>query len=123
MLKLSIAKRKPKSTKRVVKKASARVSVRAASEVVAVKRERLEARLDTVQKALIERAAQLQGRSVSDFVLAATLDAATRVVQEATVLTLSAAASHRLAAALLNPAPPNASMQRAATKHRTVVRV
>jgi uncharacterized protein (DUF1778 family) len=88
---------------------------------IPAKRERLEARIDADQKALIERAAQLQGRSVSDFVLATVQEAASRVVQEATVIELSATASRRFAAALLDPAPPNIAMQRAAARHRALV--
>lgn len=86
------------------------------------KRERLEARLDAGQKALIERAAQLQGRSVTDFLLATVQEAAARVVREATVIDVSAEASRRFAAALLEPSPPNASMRRAARRHAQLIR-
>ncbi len=51
--------------------------------------ERLEARITTAQKALIEHAAALQGRSVTDFVLASVQEAASRAIDEHQRLTLS----------------------------------
>ncbi|MDE3110057.1 MAG: DUF1778 domain-containing protein [Acidobacteriota bacterium] len=87
------------------------------------KRGRLEARIDAGQKSLIERAAQIQGRSLSDFVIASVQEAATRVIQQASVIALSARASRHFAAALLNPAPPNAAMRRAATRHQALLRM
>jgi uncharacterized protein (DUF1778 family) len=86
------------------------------------KRERLEARIDGEQKALIERAARLQGRSVSDFVLATVHEAATRIIRDAASIELSAADSRRFAAALLKPAKPNAAMRKAAIRHRELIR-
>jgi uncharacterized protein (DUF1778 family) len=51
--------------------------------------ERLEARVTAAQKALIEHAAALQGRSVTDFVLASVQEAASRAIDEHQRLTLS----------------------------------
>jgi len=51
--------------------------------------ERLEARVTAEQKALIEHAAALQGRSVTDFVLAAVQDAAARAIEQHQRITLS----------------------------------
>ncbi|WP_125445742.1 DUF1778 domain-containing protein, partial [Streptococcus sanguinis] len=45
-----------------------------------VRAERLETRVTAAQKSLIERAAALQGRSVTDFVLASVQDAARRTI-------------------------------------------
>lgn len=47
----------------------------------AVRSERLEARLTTEQKRLVERAAALQGRTVTDFVLSGVQDAAQRAIE------------------------------------------
>lgn len=96
-------------------------SVKAATAVSAIKRERLEARIDASQKALIEHAAQLQGRSVTDFVLTTVQEAAARVIRDAAVIALSAEASQRFAQSLLASPVPNATMQRAANLHRRLL--
>ncbi len=51
--------------------------------------ERLEARITVSQKALIEHAAALQGRSMTDFVLSSVQEAAAKAVDEHQRLTLS----------------------------------
>lgn len=50
--------------------------------------ERLETRVTAEQKNLIERAAALQGRSVTDFVLTGVQDAAKRAIEEHSQLAL-----------------------------------
>jgi uncharacterized protein (DUF1778 family) len=52
--------------------------------------ERLEARITRGQKSLFRRAAKLQGRTLSDFIVQAASEAAKRVVQEHQVITLTA---------------------------------
>jgi uncharacterized protein (DUF1778 family) len=78
--------------------------------------ERLEARVSRDQKALFQRAAELQGRTLTDFVIASVHDAAVRVIEETQTIRLSAADSRAFAEALLNPREPNrrlkASVQR-----------
>ncbi len=64
--------------------------------------ERLEARITAAQKALIEHAAALQGRSVTDFVLASVQEAASRAIDEHQRLTLSVRDGRAFVAALLN---------------------
>jgi len=44
--------------------------------------QRLEARVTPAQKGLIERAAQIQGRSVTDFVVSALQEAARKAIEE-----------------------------------------
>ena len=77
---------------------------------------RLEARLPADVHALLKRAAELQGRRLTDFVVAAARDAACRTIEEAEVLRLSVEDQRRFAAALLNPPKPNAAMRRAARR-------
>jgi uncharacterized protein (DUF1778 family) len=69
--------------------------------------ERLEARVTAEQKALIERAAALQGRTVTDFVLTSVQEAARRTIEEHGQLALSVRDSEAFADALLNPKPVN----------------
>ncbi len=56
---------------------------------VRLRAERLEARVTAGQKALIEHAAALQGRSVTDFVLSSVQEAAAKAIDEHQRLTLS----------------------------------
>jgi uncharacterized protein (DUF1778 family) len=67
--------------------------------------ERLEARVTPEQKSLIERAAALQGRTVTDFVLTSEQDAAQRAIEEHHQISLSGRASEAFVDALLNPKP------------------
>lgn len=86
------------------------------------KAERLEARLSLQQKNLIQHAADLSGRSLTDFVLAASQEAANRVIREHEVVTLSAAESKKFAEALINPPKPNEALQAAMQKHRQIIK-
>ena len=64
-------------------------------------------------KALLQRAADLTGRSLSDFVLASAQAAAEETIRQHAVMQLTADDSLRLAEALLNPPAPNARLQAA----------
>lgn len=82
---------------------------------------RLEARLPTDTHALLKRAAEIQGRSLTDFVVTAAQEAATRVVEEAGVVRLAIADQQRFAEALLNPRPLAPAMERARERHRALI--
>jgi len=75
---------------------------------------RLEARLPGSVYATIRRAAELKGRTVTDFVVSAAHDAAQRAIEEEGIIRLSAEDQQRFAEALLNPPTPNQALQRAA---------
>lgn len=79
--------------------------------------ERLEARVSRDQKALFQRAAELQGRTLTDFVIACVHDAAVRVIEETQTIRLSDADSRAFAEALLNPREPNARLKAAAQRY------
>jgi len=79
--------------------------------------ERLEARVSHEQKALFQRAAELQGRTLTDFVIASVHDAAVRAIEEAYVIRLGASDSKAFAEALLAPAEPNARLRAAARRY------
>jgi uncharacterized protein (DUF1778 family) len=69
----------------------------------------------------VRRAAEIQGRSVSDYV-AATLQAAVqRDIAEVEIIRLSREASEKFAAALINPPPINSALKRAFAHHRRLV--
>jgi uncharacterized protein (DUF1778 family) len=78
---------------------------------------RLEARLPKAVYATLKRAAELEGRSLSDFVVSAAQDAANRVIENTTIIRLSVADQIAFAEALLNPPKPNAALKRARKLH------
>ena len=72
-----------------------------------IRAERLETRVTAEQKSLIERAAALQGRTVTDFVLTSVQDAARRAIEEHHLFALSVRDSEAFVDALLNAQPVN----------------
>ena len=84
---------------------------------------RLEARLPASVYALLKRAAELKGRSITDFVVDAAQDAAQRVIEEDGIIRLSAEDQARFAQALLNPPAPNTALTRAMRRHVKSVEV
>ncbi len=79
--------------------------------------ERLEARISADQKALFRRAAELQGRTVTDFVVSSAHDAAVRTIETMRIIRLSAEDSRAFAEALLNPREPDEKLQAAARRY------
>jgi uncharacterized protein (DUF1778 family) len=86
-----------------------------------VRAERLEARISRDQKVLFLRAAQLQGRTLTDFVVASAHEAAVRTIEEMQIIRLSAHDSRAFARALLNPRAPNAKLRAAARRYRAMI--
>jgi uncharacterized protein (DUF1778 family) len=82
------------------------------------KAERLEARVTAEQKRLIERAAALQGRTLTDFVLTSVQDAARRAIEEHQRLELSVRDSEAFVDALLNPKPVNDRLRDTVRRYR-----
>jgi uncharacterized protein (DUF1778 family) len=82
---------------------------------------RLEAKLSPETLALVKRAAEIEGRSVSDFVVAAAREAAQRTVAETDVLRLTLADQRALAEALGAPPKPKPALRRARTAHRRLI--
>ena len=78
---------------------------------------RLEARLPASVYALLKRAAELKGRSLSDFVVNAARDAAQRAIEDEGIISLSAEDQARFAQALIKPPAPNAALKRAMRCH------
>jgi uncharacterized protein (DUF1778 family) len=83
-----------------------------------VRAERLETRVTAEQKALIERAANLQGRTVTDFVLTSVQDAARRAIEAHQRLDLSVRDSEAFVEAMLNPEPVNARLRDTVRRYR-----
>jgi uncharacterized protein (DUF1778 family) len=83
--------------------------------------ERLEARVTAEQKALIEHAAALEGRSITDFVLASVHDAAKRAIAEHEVIQLSVRDSQAFVEALLNPREPGRRMKERIADYKALI--
>jgi len=82
------------------------------------KAERLEARISLVQKELLQRAAELEGRSLTDFVVSSAQAMAKRIIHEHEILLLSAKDREVFLNALLNPPAPNEKLRRAAHRYQ-----
>jgi uncharacterized protein (DUF1778 family) len=80
--------------------------------------QRLEARVTGEQKALIERAAALQGRTVTDFILTSVQDAARRAIEDHQQLELAVRDSEAFVEALLNPKPVNDRLRDTVRRYR-----
>ena len=78
---------------------------------------RLEARIAPEVLSLVKRAAEIQGRSLSDFVVTAAQEVAHKTIEEAGVIRLSAEDQVRFVDLLLNPHPPAPALVRAKNAH------
>ena len=83
---------------------------------------RLEARISTDLHAMLKRAAEMQGRTMTDFVVAAVQDAAQRAIEQAEVMRLSLADQACFAQALLSPPQPSPALQRAFARRSQLLR-
>jgi uncharacterized protein (DUF1778 family) len=86
------------------------------------KPERLEARVTREQKQLIERAAELEGRSITDFVVASAQSAARQVIQDHEILKLTARDREVFVQALLNPPKPTDKLRHAVRRYKEAFR-
>jgi len=82
---------------------------------------RLEARLPAQVMATLKRAAEIEGRSLTDFVVTAAHEAARRTIAETDVIRLSVEDSHRFAEAILDPPEPAPALVRAFEHHRKLI--
>lgn len=89
------------------------------------KEQRLEARVTPDQKRLIERAAELRGTTVTEFVVLSAQEAAANTIKDSEMLMLRDQAREVFVNAVLNPPAPNeaarAAAQRYQSTNRTVI--
>jgi uncharacterized protein (DUF1778 family) len=83
---------------------------------------RIEARIAPDALVVVKRAAELQGRSVSDFIVAAAQAEANRTIEETQLIRLSVEDQRAFADAILNPPPPNDALKRAASSYRHLIK-
>jgi uncharacterized protein (DUF1778 family) len=89
----------------------------------AEKTARLEARVTAEQKALFEKAAALQGRSLTDFVVTSAQERAMHTVREHELMTLSARDTQVFVAALLDAPEPAERLRQAVNRYKNRSRV
>ncbi|HYI14145.1 MAG TPA: DUF1778 domain-containing protein [Thermomicrobiales bacterium] len=82
---------------------------------------RLEARITPDQKELIERAAALSGRSMTDFIVSAVESAAAETIRTHQVMRLTLDDTAALLKSLENPPEPSERMLRLAARYREFV--
>jgi uncharacterized protein (DUF1778 family) len=82
---------------------------------------RLEARISTELHSMLKRAAEIQGRTMTDFVVSAVQDAAQRTIEQAEVIRLSLADQECFAQALLSPPQLAPALQRAFSRRRKLI--
>ncbi|MDR0457413.1 MAG: DUF1778 domain-containing protein [Burkholderiaceae bacterium] len=83
----------------------------------AVATARLEARISPNLHKTLKRAAEIEGRTLSDFVITAVENAAQRTIEQAEVIRLSLAGQQRFAQALLSPPKLSPALRRAMARH------
>jgi uncharacterized protein (DUF1778 family) len=91
------------------------------SELAPSRTARVEARIAPDALAVVRRAAELQGRSVSDFVVAAALKDAQRTIEDMQLVRLSVEDQRRFAKLLLDPPPVAPAMKRALTARKRLI--
>ena len=82
---------------------------------------RIEARIAPDALAAIKRAAEIEGRSVSDFVVEAARHAANRTIEHTQIIRLSLADQQQVAAILAAPPKASAGLDRAMAAHRALI--
>lgn len=84
---------------------------------------RLEARLPVEVHAMLKRAAEIQGRTLTDFVVSAAHEAARRTIEDTQVIRLSIEDQRRFFEALLNPPGPNGALREGMRLHADHVEI
>lgn len=82
---------------------------------------RLEARISPDLHAMLKRAAELQGRTMTDFVVSVVQEAAQRTIEQASVMRLSLADQECFVQALLAPQPAVPALVKAFDRRRTLL--
>jgi uncharacterized protein (DUF1778 family) len=85
--------------------------------MAAPKQARIEARISPKQKRLFERAAAIEGVTLTDFVISSMQRAATSAVEEYTMIELSERNQRTFVEALMNPPEPNEALREVAKEY------
>lgn len=82
---------------------------------------RLEARIAPEALAIVKRAAEMEGRSLSDFIVSAAQEAARRTIEDNHIIRLSVEDQQRFVDMLLNPPEPADALKRARQAHSDLI--
>jgi uncharacterized protein (DUF1778 family) len=88
---------------------------------IAAKTTRFETRLTPYARKVIKRAAEIQGRSMSDFVVAAAEQAAEKAIRDVHLVELTLEDQRAFVEALLNPPKLGVAWKRARESHRRLI--
>lgn len=83
---------------------------------------RLETRISVDLHSMLKHAAELQGRTISDFVASAVREAAESVIEHANVIRLALVDQQCFAKALLSPSKPAPALKRAFKNKQKLLR-
>jgi uncharacterized protein (DUF1778 family) len=86
-----------------------------------LKSQRLMARISEDQKSLLQRAAEICGQTLTEFVVSAAQDAATRAIVDQEVIDFSLSDSRAFAEGMLNPPPVGTPLRAAAKRYRKIM--
>jgi uncharacterized protein (DUF1778 family) len=79
---------------------------------------RVEARISPDALAVVKRAAEIQGRSVSEFIVDAAQQIAHKTIEETTIIRLSVEDQRLIMESILNPPEPTEALRKAFEAHR-----
>ena len=85
------------------------------------KRSRLEARISAEEKELLKKAADLQGCTLTEFVVRSAQEAARKALKEHQMMSLTARDTEVFVKALLKPPAPSKQLKRAAERYKKVM--
>lgn len=82
---------------------------------------RIEARIAPEALLVVKRAAELQGRSVSDFLVESAVSMAKKTIEETQIIRLAVEDQRAIADAILSPPPLAPAMVRALGRHHEII--
>lgn len=85
------------------------------------KYDRLEARISADEKAILKQAADLQGCSLTEFVVRSAYDAARKAIKEHKLMSLTDRDTDAFVKALLKPPAPSKKLKRAAERYKEIM--
>jgi uncharacterized protein (DUF1778 family) len=91
---------------------------RRSNAVGPAKTARLEARVTEEQKTLFMRAASLQGRTLTEFLVNSVLEVATKTVRDHEIMTLTGQDRQAFVESLLKPPAPGKRLRQAAKRYK-----
>ncbi len=87
-----------------------------------LKTARIEARISPETLRVVKRAAELQGRSLSDFLVDSAVTMAHKTIEETQLIRLAVEDQEAVAKAILTPPPLAPAMERAISRYQKIVK-